>query len=117
MIEMSSQKELNSASPAAAAWGQEFDAAAIEAAAREARARELARLIGVAAGKVKTALNAVFVAPLARWRKREALANELYSLDERMLKDIGLSRSEIPFIVSGDRVATPHQDNRPARAA
>jgi uncharacterized protein YjiS (DUF1127 family) len=57
------------------------------------------------------------VGPLARWRRREALANELYSLDERMLKDIGLSRSEIPFIVSGKRVPTPHQDNVPARAA
>jgi uncharacterized protein YjiS (DUF1127 family) len=110
-------KEVNTASPTAAAWGQEFDAATIEAAAREARARELARLVGVFAAKVNTALHAVFVAPLARWRRREALANELYSLDERMLKDIGLSRSEIPFIVSGQTVATPHQDNIPARAA
>jgi uncharacterized protein YjiS (DUF1127 family) len=90
-----------------------IDTIGVEAAARELRAREFARLIGVLAGKVKSAL----VGPLARWRRREALANELYSLDERMLKDIGLSRSEIPFIVSGNRVPTPHQDNVPARAA
>jgi uncharacterized protein YjiS (DUF1127 family) len=103
----------NTASPQAAFWRQELDAARLEAVARELRAREFARLIGVAARSIKSAL----VGPLARWRRREALANELYSLDERMLKDIGLSRSEIPFIVSGKRVPTPHQDNVPARAA
>jgi uncharacterized protein YjiS (DUF1127 family) len=107
----------NTASPAAALWRQGLDAAAVEAAARELRARELARLVGLLVIKAKDAFAAVFVAPLARWRRREALANELYSLDERMLKDIGLSRSEIPFIVAGKRVATPHQDNSPARAA
>ena len=109
---MSSQKELKSS-----AWGEEIDAAAIEAAAREARARELARLVGLLAGKVKSAFNAAVVAPMARWRRREALAQELYSLDERMLKDIGVSRGEIPYLVWGKRVATPHQDNTPARAA
>jgi len=107
----------NTASPQAAFWRQELDATRVEAAAHELRAREFARLIGVLAGKVKDGFAAVFVTPLARWRRREALANELYSLDERMLKDIGLSRSEIPFIVSAKRVPTPHQDNSPARAA
>src|SRR5690606_24217836 len=77
MSDMSSQKELKSS-----AWGEEIDAAAIEAAAREARARELARLVGLLAGKVKSAFNAAVVAPMARWRRREALAQELYSLDE-----------------------------------
>ena len=114
---MSNRTKQNIASSAVPFGDEGFDAAAVEAAAREARARELARLVGVFATKVKKALNAIFVKPLAGWRRREALANELYSLDERMLKDIGLSRSEIPFIVSGRRVATPHQDNTRARAA
>ena len=114
---MSNRTKQNIASSAVSFGTEEFDAAAVEAAAREARARELARLVGVFAAKARKAINAVFVAPLARWRRREALANELYSLDERMLKDIGLSRSEIPFIASGKRVATPHQDNTRARAA
>jgi uncharacterized protein YjiS (DUF1127 family) len=104
----------NSTAPApSAVERQVIDSIGIEAAARELRAREFGRLIGVLARGIKSAL----VGPLARWRRREALANELYSLDERMLKDIGLSRSEIPFIVAGKRVATPHQDNKPARAA
>ena len=115
---MRSEAKLNSAPPAATDWGLEPDAIAkAEAGAREARARELARLVGVAAAKVASAVHAVFVAPVARWRRREALANELYGLDERMLRDIGLSRSEIPFIVSGNRLETPHQDNVRARAA
>jgi uncharacterized protein YjiS (DUF1127 family) len=103
----------NTASALSALDRQATGSAGLEAAAREMRALEIARLIGQVAGKIKSAV----VGPLARWRRREALANELYSLDERMLKDIGLSRSEIPYIVSGKRVATPHQDNSPARAA
>lgn len=114
---MSNRTKQNIASSAVSFGNEEFDATAVEAAAREARARELARLAGVFAATVKKAFKSVFVTPLAGWRRREALANELYSLDERMLKDIGLSRSEIPFIVSGKRVATPHQDNTRARAA
>ena len=114
---MSNRTKQNIASSAVAFGRWDLDAAAVEAAAREARAHELARLVGVLARAVNTAFKAIFVAPLAHWRRRTALANELYSLDERMLKDIGLSRSEIPFIVSGKRVATPHQDNTPARAA
>ena len=54
---------------------------------------------------------------LARARRNRKTAAALAHLDGRMLKDIGLSRSEIPFIVAGKRVATPHQDNKPARAA
>jgi uncharacterized protein YjiS (DUF1127 family) len=103
----------NTASGLGALDRQAVNSAAVEAAARELRAHEIARLIGQLVVKVKSAV----VGPLARWRRREALANELYSLDERMLKDIGLSRSEIPYIVSGKRVPTPHQDNTPARAA
>jgi|SRR5690606_34485027 uncharacterized protein YjiS (DUF1127 family) len=117
MVKMSSLKDRNSAAPAAAKPAPEVDSLALLAAAQEARAREVARLIRGLARKVKSAFNTVVVEPLARWRRREALARELYSLDDRMLRDIGLTRSEIPFIVSGKRLETPHQDNSPAKAA
>jgi len=36
----------------------------------------------------------------AAWRQRERACNELYALDDRALADIGISRAEIPFVLS-----------------
>ena len=35
------------------------------------------------------------------WRARERAFRELSSLDDRSLADIGLARSDIPFVLSG----------------
>jgi uncharacterized protein YjiS (DUF1127 family) len=53
-----------------------------------------------------------FLARLSRWwqasqdrRRRQITAAELYSLDDRTLKDIGVDRSEIASLIySNDRV-------------
>jgi len=37
----------------------------------------------------------------ALWRERKAAARELHALDDRTLKDIGVSRSEIEWVVRG----------------
>lgn len=37
---------------------------------------------------------------LARWRERQRALNELASLDDRSLADIGITRSEIPYVLS-----------------
>jgi uncharacterized protein YjiS (DUF1127 family) len=34
------------------------------------------------------------------WRRREQTLNELFALDDRSLADLGISRSEIPYVVS-----------------
>jgi uncharacterized protein YjiS (DUF1127 family) len=34
------------------------------------------------------------------WRRREQAMDELFALDDRSLADLGISRSEIPYIVS-----------------
>jgi uncharacterized protein YjiS (DUF1127 family) len=34
------------------------------------------------------------------WRRREQALQELFALDDRSLADLGISRSEIPYIVS-----------------
>jgi uncharacterized protein YjiS (DUF1127 family) len=34
------------------------------------------------------------------WRRREQTLQELFALDDRSLADLGISRSEIPYIVS-----------------
>jgi len=36
----------------------------------------------------------------AAWRQHQRAINELYALDDRALADIGLSRAEIPFVLS-----------------
>jgi uncharacterized protein YjiS (DUF1127 family) len=40
----------------------------------------------------------------ALWRERKAAARELHALDDRTLKDLGVSRSEIEWVVRG-----PHE--------
>jgi uncharacterized protein YjiS (DUF1127 family) len=37
---------------------------------------------------------------LARWRERQRALAELASLDDRSLADIGITRSEIPYVLS-----------------
>ena len=39
-------------------------------------------------------------ASLAGWRRRQRAYAELYSLDDRSLADIGITRSEIPYVLS-----------------
>jgi uncharacterized protein YjiS (DUF1127 family) len=41
------------------------------------------------------------IAALKAWYKKQVAAAELMSLDDRLLKDIGLNRSDIPKVVSG----------------
>ncbi|HUC60828.1 MAG TPA: DUF1127 domain-containing protein [Alphaproteobacteria bacterium] len=56
--------------------------------------------------------------PLARLKAREAAYQELMSLDDHMLKDIGITRSQIPGVVQG--TIDPHaavNENKPVIAA
>lgn len=46
-----------------------------------------------------------FRTAVAGWRQRRRLRAELYALNDRMLKDIGISRWEIDWIVN-----SPHRD-------
>ena len=57
-------------------------------------------------------------ATLVEWRQRQRAYAELASLDDRSLADIGITRSEIPFVLSrataADRpgiAATPATSN------
>jgi uncharacterized protein YjiS (DUF1127 family) len=34
------------------------------------------------------------------WQNRQRVLNELYSMDDRSLADIGLRRADIPFVIS-----------------
>jgi len=50
-------------------------------------------------------------AQFAAWRQRQKAYAELSSLDDRSLADIGISRSEIPYLLSG-----PSRDAAHAKA-
>ena len=58
----------------------------------------------------------------ALWRERKAAACELHALDDRTLKDIGVSRSEIEWVVRGPHatrlrdatITAKHRRPRPA---
>lgn len=69
-------------------------------AARLARAQAFARIFGSAARAIARLFRAVVLAPLARRNAREATFNELMSLDAHMLKDIGITRADIPYVAS-----------------
>jgi uncharacterized protein YjiS (DUF1127 family) len=63
-------------------------------------------------------LSRLVLQPLARLRAREAAFEELMSLDDHMLRDIGITRGQIPGVIKGllaVRVAS--NENKPNVAA
>lgn len=58
------------------------------------------------------------VKPFVTWRNRQLALQELLGLDDHMLADIGITRSDIPAIAAGE--ALPRgavNDNAPSAAA
>jgi uncharacterized protein YjiS (DUF1127 family) len=52
---------------------------------------------------------------LAGWRQRRRAYAELYGLDDRSLADIGITRSEIPYVLSHAAAARdPRTSEAPA---
>jgi uncharacterized protein YjiS (DUF1127 family) len=75
--------------------------------AQEARAEAMARVgflavatVGRAAGAVAGRARAAFGA-LAAWRDRQVAVHQLLTLDDRMLRDIGLTRADAWAAVDG----------------
>lgn len=76
------------------------DHAEITAAARRMQAQELAKLYR-AIGRGFKAIFGAIGAPFKVWRDYQDTYSELTSLDDRMLADIGISRSDIPRVAAG----------------
>jgi uncharacterized protein YjiS (DUF1127 family) len=72
----------------------------ITAAARRMQAQEMAKLLRAIGRGVKAVLGTV-AAPYKVWREYQDTYSELGSLDDRMLSDIGITRSDIPRVAAG----------------
>jgi uncharacterized protein YjiS (DUF1127 family) len=65
-----------------------------------AHAERVARNL-VAVGRALRLVAKRVAQPLIEWRQRHATFNELMSLDDRTLADIGISRADIPRVAAG----------------
>ena len=65
-----------------------------------ARGEAIADLFGAVAGAIGR-IAAKLYAPLKSWAVERATRDELLSLDDRTLADIGLTRGDIPQVASG----------------
>jgi len=89
--------------------------AEIEAAQNRARALR-AEAFGRAAARAAAAIKAVVMAPVRALRRERELA-DLGALSDRDLKDIGLSRSDLPAIRAGTFVRREPERTAPVAAA
>lgn len=78
----------------------EIDHVAITTAARRMQAEEFAKLIRAIGRGIRAAVAAV-AAPYKVWREYQETYQELSQLDDRMLSDIGIARSDIPRVAAG----------------
>jgi len=68
--------------------------------------------VGVAFGNLLSVLSG----GLAAWSERRAALRELNALDDRMLKDIGITRGDIPAVVAGMTAAGHAESADPLEA-
>jgi uncharacterized protein YjiS (DUF1127 family) len=73
------------------------------------------KTIPTAKGHVMSRLFHAIAARFADWRSRQRALAELSALDDRSLADIGLTRAEIPYVLSRPQ-AEPAPAVRPATA-
>ena len=74
----------------------EIDHVAVTKAARRMQAEQFANLIRAVGRGLK-----VLAAPYKVWREYQNTYAELSQLDDRMLSDIGIARSDIPRVAAG----------------
>jgi uncharacterized protein YjiS (DUF1127 family) len=92
------------------------DLRSVHSRARAARDAALAAWLGEISASMGCALARLgrsLVNVVRTWRHRHRMAEELYGLDRRALADLGLNRSDIPFIVAGWSLDRDARDRDP----
>lgn len=90
-----------------------IDNFALYATANAQRALAVGEAIGAAVAGLRRLYRTLVVARLERRRTRQAAYRELMSMDEHMLRDIGITRGDIPYVVRGGAV-NENQDRKAA---
>ena len=82
-------------------------------AAHRARSEAIGHWLEGASGWLKRWIKGLF----QRGHDRQRIMNELNSLDDRVLSDLGITRGDIPFVANGSsRLGTSRNDNGAAAA-
>ncbi len=90
-----------------------FDEAKVHRAARELRAKAFAELLGKLGRGIKGLVKRHIVEPIRARAARERQLEELMSMDDHMLRDLGLSRGGIAYAFDHGREAEPANANAP----
>lgn len=86
---------------AARAYGvQPVDQVEVYTAARQMQAEQFAKVFAKLGQGLKALFGAI-AAPYKVWREYQETYQELAQLDDRMLADIGITRSDIPRVAAG----------------
>ena len=93
----------------------EYDEIAIYQAARELRAQAFADLVGKAAAGIKGWVQRHVTLPLRARAVRRRQFDELMSMDDHLLRDLGLSRGGIAYAFEHGREVEPANTNVPSR--
>jgi len=77
-----------------------YDYNAIYATARRMRAEATWDLIAAAVKGIGRLFRFAVVDPYHRWHRREIAYKELMSMEPYMLRDLGITRGDIPYVIS-----------------
>ena len=88
---------------------------AIYHAARQARAEALGAMIRNASSAIKAAFTRLIVNPIKARASRQRQLDELMSMDDHMLRDLGLSRGGIAYAFEHGREAEAANTNAPVK--
>jgi uncharacterized protein YjiS (DUF1127 family) len=89
------------------------DEFALYHAARAARAKAFAELLGKLAGGITGLVKHRLLAPMRARAQRQRQLEELMNMDDHMLRDLGLSRGGIAHAFEHGREAQPANVNTP----
>lgn len=94
-----------------------FSEIAIQQAASQLRAQAFAKYVGTSAAAIKVWVKRHVFEPMNARAQRQRQLDELTSMDDHMLRDLGLSRGGIAYAFENGREIEPANTNGPTHKA